>query len=102
MTAALPGPPFVVTFSDMKPATMRGTIGTVFLLTAVAAMIGLIATGEFGSYEVELIGWLIPGIILGLFLARFVRPFLDRTWFRPAVLLVAFAGGLALILRQVL
>ena len=102
MTAALPGPPFVVTFSDMKPATLRGTVGSVFFMTAVAAMIGLLATGKFGTYEVELIGWLVPGIILGLFLARFVRPFLDRTWFRPAVLLVALAGGIALILRQIL
>ena len=102
MTAALPGPAFVVTFSDMKPATLRGTVGSVFFMVAVAAMIGLLATGEFGFYEIELIGWLVPGIFLGLFLARFVRPFLDRAWFRPAVLLVALSGGLALILRQVL
>ena len=102
MTAALPGPAFVLTFSDMKPATLRGTVGTVFLMVAVAALIGLLATGEFGLYEIELVGWLIPGIILGLFLARFVRPLLDRAWFRPAVLLVALAGGIALILRQIL
>ncbi len=102
MTAALPGPAFVLTFSEMKPATLRGTVGTVFFVVAVAAMIGLLATGEFGIYEAELIGWLIPGIILGLFLARFVRPLLDRAWFRPAVLLVALSGGIALILRQVL
>ena len=81
---------------------MRGTVGSVFLMAAIVAMIGLLATGEFGLYEVELVGWLIPGIILGLFSARFVRPFLDRTWFRPAVLFVALAGGIALILRQVL
>ena len=102
MTAALPGPAFVLTFSDMKPATLRGTFGTLYFMVAVAAMIGLVATGEFGLYEVELIGWLIPGIILGLFLARFVRPLLDRAWFRPAVLLVALTSGVALILRQLI
>lgn len=100
VTAALPGPAFALTFSEMKPATLRGTVGSVFFMVAVAAMIGLLATGEFGGHELELIGWLIPGILLGLGLARFVRPFLDRAWFRPAVLLVALAGGIALILRQ--
>lgn len=102
VTAALPGPAFALTFSEMKPATLRGTVGSVFFMVAVMAMIGLVATGEFGGHEIELIGWLIPGILLGLALARFVRPFLDRSWFRPAVLLVAFAGGIALILRQLL
>lgn len=102
VTAALPGPAFALTFSEMKPAALRGTVGTVFFMVAVIAMGGLIATGEFGLYELELVGWLIPGILLGLSLARFVRPFVDRAWFRPAVLLVAFAGGVALILRQLL
>ena len=102
VTAALPGPAFALTFSEMKPATLRGTVGSVFFMVAVTAMIGLIATGEFGGEELELIGWLIPGILLGLVLARYVRPFLDRAWFRPTVLVVAFAGGIALILRQLL
>lgn len=102
ITAALPGPAFALTFSEMKPTTLRGTVGSVFLMVAVLAMIGLIATGEFGRHELELVGWLIPGILLGLGLARFVRPFVDRTWFRPAVLVVALAGGIALILRQLL
>jgi len=29
-----------------------------------------------------------------------VRPYLDRNWFRPAVLSVALAGGVALIIGQ--
>ena len=102
VTAALPGPAFVLTFSEMKPATLRGTVGSVFFMVAVTAMTGFVVTGEFGRHELELIGWLIPGILLGLNLARFVRPLLDRAWFRPAVLLIALAGGVALILRQLL
>ena len=102
VTAALPGPAFVLTFSEMKPATLRGTVGSVFFMVAVTGMIGFVATGEFGRHEIELIGWLLPGILLGLNLARFVRPFLDRTWFRSAVLLIALAGGVALIFHQLL
>ena len=102
VTAALPGPAFALTFSEMNPATLRGTVGSVFFMVAATAMIGLIATGEFGGNELELIGWLVPGILFGLVLARFVRPFVDRAWFRPAVLIVALAGGIALILRQLL
>ncbi len=102
VTAGLPGPPLVLTFSDMKPATMRGTVGTFFLLVAITAAIALVVADEFGGREVGLTGWLIPGVLIGLVASRYVRPLLDRAWFRPAVLIVAFAGGIALILRQLL
>ena len=102
VTAGLPGPPLVLTFSDMKPATLRGTFATFVLMVAAAGFAGLVVTGEFGRHELELTGWLAPGVVLGLAIARFVRPYVDRTWFRPAVLLVALAGAIALILRQLL
>lgn len=102
VTAGLPGPPLVLTFSDMKPATMRGSVATFILLVAITAVIGLVASDEFGGREVELTGWLIPGVLIGLAASRHVRPLLDRAWFRPAVLIVALAGGMALILRQLL
>ena len=100
VTAALPGPPLVLTFSDMKPATLRGTFATFVLMVAAAGLIGLVVTGEFGRHELGLTAWLVPGVVLGLTAARFVRPYVDRSWFRPAVLIVALAGGIALILRQ--
>ena len=100
VTAALPGPPLVLTFSDMKPATLRGTFATFVLMVAAAGLIGLVVTDEFGRHELELTAWLVPGVVLGLTAARFVRPYVDRSWFRPAVLIVALAGGIALILRQ--
>ncbi len=100
ITAGLPGPPLVLSFSDMKPSTLRGTVASFVLLVAVSGIIGLIATGEYGRHEVELTGLLIPGILVGLVVSRFVRPHLDNSWFRPVVLLVALAGGVALILRQ--
>ena len=100
VTAGLPGPPLVLSFSDMKPATLRGTVATFVLLVAIAAVVGLVAADEFGRREIELTGWLIPGVVFGLVISRFVRPHMDRTWFRPAVLIVALTGAIALILRQ--
>lgn len=102
VTAGLPGPPLVLTFSDMKPPTLRGTFATYVLMVAAFGLIGLVVTGEYGRHELELTGWLLPGVLLGLAIARFVRPYVDRSWFRPAVLVVALAGAVALILRQLL
>lgn len=100
VTAGLPGPPLAITFSDMKPATMRSTTAMFVLAVAISGFVGLVLTGNFGRHEVNLLGWLLPGILLGLVGARWVRPLVDRRWFRPAVLTIALLGGLALVTRQ--
>lgn len=100
ITAGLPGPPLVVAFSDMKPATLRGTTGALIFAVAVVAAIALVLSGEFGSHEFRLLLLMIPGAVLGLLAARVMRPRLDRPWFRTAVLILAAAGGAALVLRQ--
>lgn len=100
VTPALPGPPFVVAFSDLRPAAMRST-ASVFLSTLVlVSLIALAVTGNFGSREVQLLALLVPGTIGGLIVARYVRPLLERPWFRPLILVVAGLGGVALALRN--
>lgn len=59
-------------------------------------------SGNFGSHEFNLLLWALPGVIAGLIAARWVRPHLDKPWFRPMVLVIALIGGLALVARQVL
>ena len=102
VTAALPGPPLVIGFSDMKPSCMRGTASASILVVAVLASISLVIAGRFGRDELELLAFLLPGALLGLFSARYLRPVLDRAWFRTAVLVMACAGGMALVVRQLM
>ena len=100
VTAALPGPPLVIGFSDMKPSCMRGTASASILVVAILAGISLLLAGRFGTEELKLLGLLLPGALLGLLSARYLRPVLDRSWFRTAVLVMACAGGIALVIRQ--
>lgn len=100
VTAGLPGPPLVIAFADMPPATMRSTTSTFVFAVATTGFVGLLITGNFGTDELRLLGWLLPGLLIGLGSARFVRPLIDRNWFRPTVLTIALLGGLALIARQ--
>jgi uncharacterized membrane protein YfcA len=100
VTAGLPGPPLVITFSDMAPPTMRSTSSMFVTAVSATGFIGLVATGNFGNRELQLLGWLVPGVAAGMVAARWVRPLLDRHWFRPTILTVALLGGLALVARQ--
>lgn len=102
LTAALPGPPLVCVYSDMKPNMMRPTASLLILSVAAIGFFTLLASGNFGSHEFELLLLLLPGVIIGLIASRWVRPHLDQPWFRPLVLIIALVGGLALTARQII
>ncbi len=100
VTAAIPGPPLVIGFADLEPRCLRCTVSAFVAVTGVVVFFGLVAIGRFGWHEAALLGTMIPGLVLGLVLSRWTRPLLDRGWFRPAVLLLSFAGGAALAINQ--
>jgi len=102
VTASLPGPPLVCVYADMAPAKMRSTASMLIIWIAAIGFVGLLLSGNFGSHEVELLGWLLPGVLFGLLIARWVRPLIDRPWFRQLILVVSMIGGLALVARQLL
>ncbi len=98
--AALPGPPLVIGFSDLSPKCLRCTISVFIIIVSVCSTVAWIAIDRFGGRELELTATLLPGLLSGLFLSRWTRPFLDRSWFRPAVLTLALIGGALLAFRQ--
>ncbi len=100
MVAGLPGPPLVVAYSELEPRCMRGTSASTIFTVGLIAAGSLALSGNFGGDEVELIGLLMPGVVVGLLATRWTRPLVEQRWFRPAVLLVALAGGVVLLLRQ--
>ena len=100
ITASIPGPPFVIAFSDLRPGALRATSTAFLIVLTLISWAGLSFTGNFGRAEYDLVAALLPGTIVGLFASRYVRPHLDRPWFRPLILVMAAAGGIGLVLRN--
>ncbi len=99
-TAGLPGPAMTIAYHDAPPATFRSTSSLFVSMFVVVATVVLAVFGEYGGREVELTLLLVPPIIAGLIAARYLRPVIDTTIFRPAILVLAALGGLALIGRS--
>lgn len=100
IAAGIPGPAAAVAFNDLQPAVYRGTVGFLGIPVSVASVGLLAAAGEFGRHELELAAWMLPGIAVGLVAGRWVRPYVDNVWFRPALLWLALIGGAAVVVRQ--
>lgn len=101
IAAGIPGPAAAIAFNDLPPPRYRGTMGYVGIPVGITSLVLLALADEFGSHEFELTAWMLPGILVGLLAGRHVRPHLDNTWFRPAVLWLALLGGAAVVIRQI-
>jgi len=100
VAAGLPGPPAALTYSDMPGPQMRANISALMAFVGPIGLCGLILTDNFGLHELGLTLAIVPGIMAGLLVSRFVRPRIDNEWFRPTVLLIALAGGIATLVRS--
>ena len=90
----------VIVFHDVEPPTLRSTTGAFLILLALPSLALLWLVDEFGRHELELTIRMAPGLVAGLVVSRWLRPVVDRVWFRPLVLGLAAAGGAALVLRN--
>ncbi|MCP5027783.1 MAG: TSUP family transporter [Actinomycetia bacterium] len=102
VSVALPGPPFVICYQPRDPRAFRPTIAAFVTVLITLASLALAATGKFGGDEALLLGYLLPGLLIGTILSARLRPFLDRGFVRPAVLTLSIVSGALLFISEVI
>ncbi len=100
--AAVPGPVYAVFASHWEPAALRATLATFMLVVGTAIIVTLTVLGEFGSRELRLGLSLLPAVVLGLPIGRWLRPRLAGPRFRIIVLSVAATSATVVLVRQLL
>ncbi len=100
IAAGIPGPAAAVAFNDLRPPAYRGTMGYLGIPVGIVSLALLAVGGEYGLHELELTAWMVPGVVVGLLAGRHVRPLVDTSWFRSAVLWLALLGGALVAIRE--
>ena len=77
---------FDITVSDdeLLPEHFE-TVGTFVTALGTVLFIALVPAGKFGIDELKLLATMLPGLAIGLGLSNRARPFLDKSWLRPAI-----------------
>jgi uncharacterized protein len=101
-TAAVGGPALAVVYQRRPGPELRSTLALSYLAGLLLALAGLAVVGRVHVWHVALALVLIPGMLLGLWLAVRLAGWLDRSWLRPAVLTFAGISGLAIVVRALL
>ncbi len=101
--AALGGAPMGLLYEQHARARdFRGPMGVFLAVGSIVSLVLLVIAGELDSRSWMLSLTLIPPLVIGWILARWVTPIVDRGLLGPAVLVVSSASALALIISEVL
>ena len=96
--AALGGTPLALVYQDRSGAELRSTLAISFVVGIAMSLVGLGLAGQVEGRQVILALHLLPCMLVGLWVSRWVVERLDERWLRPAVLTFAAAAGLVIIL----
>lgn len=96
--AALGGTPLALVYQNRSGAELRSTLAISFVVGTAMSLVGLALAGEVEGRHVVLALELLPGMLIGLMISRWVVERLDERWLRPAVLTFAAGAGVVIVL----
>lgn len=95
------GPPMALLYQHQSAAEARPTLAAFFTLGGVMSLAGLYLSGWAGWAETLATLVLLPPMLLGLFVSRYLRGAFDRS-FRPWLVGISAAAAALLIYRGLL
>jgi uncharacterized membrane protein YfcA len=101
-TSSIGGPPVALLYQNAPGARLRSTLSGYFVLGTITSLLGLVAAGRFGRYELWSALALLPGVLIGFILSARTLPLLDRGYTRAAILTVSAVSSVIVILRALL
>lgn len=93
------GPPLALLYQRSEPEKARAMIASIFFVAYIATIAALASAGYFGLRQLVLGITLLPGFLVGYFLARRFLVLKNPQAFRSGVLVVAAASAVVLIVK---
>jgi hypothetical protein len=96
-STSIGGAPMALIWQGSHGPRLRGTMSAFFLIGSLISAGALIVVGAVTPQTYQLVVWMIPVVLLGYLLSRFINRVLDRRRLRLTAL-IASAGGAALLI----
>ena len=91
------GPPLVFALQARKsePQVFRATLNMIFLVSGVYGLVLFAAFGEIATSDLWLAAAVLPSMVIGVSIGRFIRNRVDPNRFRIAVLVLLTVAGIS-------
>jgi uncharacterized membrane protein YfcA len=93
------GPPLALVYQHQPVPTLRATIATCFLVGEVVSLVVLFAWGRVHTGHLAGAGMLLPSLLAGAALSRFMHLRVSARWMRTCVLGFATVSALFLLMK---
>jgi uncharacterized membrane protein YfcA len=99
--ASIGGPPMALLYSHARGPDLRARLSAFFVVTALASLLALRASGHFDDHDATASALLLPGVLVGFLCSGPLRGLLDRKGTRPAVLALSAVAAVGAIVEGV-
>ncbi|WP_241983928.1 sulfite exporter TauE/SafE family protein [Cryobacterium luteum] len=96
------GAPMALIWQRSRGPQLRGTMSAFFLVGSSISLLALAVLGTIGRETLQLAAWMLPAVIAGYLLSRYVNRFLDHRSLRLTALTASALGAVLLITAQIL
>lgn len=100
-TAAIGGAPMALAYQARPGTELRSTLSASFVLGTLMSLAALALSGRVDGDHVIFALEMIPAMLAGLLVSRYLKRWLDGRWLRPAVLCFAGMAGVLAIAQGV-
>ena len=100
-TAAIGAPVLALLYQHHPGPVLRATLGFLYFISSIVMLVLLHLAGRFGTHELVLGLVLMPGVVVGFLIARYLSSYLDRGYSRGAVLAISAVSAVLLIVRSI-
>jgi uncharacterized membrane protein YfcA len=94
------GPPLALVYQHQPPAVMRATIALCFLLGELVSLAVLFVSGRVGAEQFVGAAVLLPALVVGALLSRYMHLRVNARFMRSFVLVFASVSALVLLVRS--
>lgn len=94
------GPPMALLYQHRSPRQIRTTLAVYFLVGAGMSAVGLAVAGQLTEQQVRAALLLVPVLLVGTLLSRWLQRWLHPELVRPVVLVVCAVSSIALVVRS--
>lgn len=96
------GPMLALSFQHMSVATLRSSAAMCFVVGEVLSLLLLTISGYLNPAQIKPLFWLLPLLLLGMFLGERVHKSVNTYFLRRFVIAFAICSGVLLLLKSIM